>query len=55
MTTLLLVGAWLLSLVGFGNLIGIIYPVFGYAGIPFLVFLVRNWLLTRKKLAQNSL
>ena len=48
-TTLLLTCAWLLSLVGFGNLIGVIYPVFGYAGIPFLVFLVRNWLLTRKR------
>jgi uncharacterized membrane protein YkvI len=54
-TTLLLIGAWLLSLVGFGNLIGIIYPVFGYAGIPFLVFLVRNWLLTRKKITHTSL
>ena len=55
MTTLLLISAWLLSLVGFGNLIGVIYPVFGYAGIPFLVFLVRNWLLTRKKLSRASL
>ena len=53
--TLLLIGAWLLSLAGFGNLIGVIYPVFGYAGIPFLVFLVRNWMLTRKKLSQTSL
>ena len=53
-TTLLLACAWLLSLVGFGNLIGVIYPVFGYAGIPFLVFLVRNWLLTRKKISQAS-
>ena len=52
-TTLLLLGAWLLSLVGFGNLIGVIYPVFGYAGIPFLVFLVRNWLLTHKKISQT--
>ena len=48
-TALLLTLAWLLSLVGFGNLIGVIYPVFGYAGIPFLVFLVRNWLHTRKE------
>lgn len=54
-TTLLLVCAWLLSLVGFGNLIGVIYPVFGYAGIPFLVFLVRNWLHTRKKITESSL
>jgi uncharacterized membrane protein YkvI len=55
MTTLLLGCAWLLSLVGFGNLIGVIYPVFGYAGIPFLVFLVRNWLITRKTLPQTTL
>jgi len=53
LTTLLLLCAWLLSLVGFGNLIGVIYPVFGYAGIPFLVFLVRNWLLTRKKTSRR--
>ena len=38
--------AWLLSLLGFGNLIGIIYPIFGYAGIPFLACVVYNW---RKK------
>ena len=43
-TSLLLLGGWLLSLAGFGNLIGVIYPVFGYAGIPFLMILVRNWL-----------
>ena len=55
MTTLLLICAWLLSLVGFGNLIGVIYPVFGYAGIPFLVFLVRNWLMTRKTISQTAL
>jgi len=42
-TAALLIAAWLLSLAGFGNLIGIIYPVFGYAGIPFLMFLVNNW------------
>jgi len=49
LTPLLLLGAWLLSLAGFGNLIGVIYPVFGYAGIPFLVFLVRNWLRVPKE------
>lgn len=36
--------AWLLSLAGFGNLIGIIYPIFGYISIPLLAMLVRNWL-----------
>ena len=46
-TVALLAAAWLLSLAGFGNLIGVIYPVFGYAGIPFLVCLVRNWRLVK--------
>lgn len=44
---ILLTAAWILSLAGFGNLIGVIYPVFGYAGIPFLCFLVFNWLKIR--------
>ena len=35
--------AYLLSLAGFGNLIGLIYPMFGYISIPFLFLLVRNW------------
>ena len=38
------VAAYLLSLAGFGNLVGLIYPVFGYLSIPFLFLLVRNWL-----------
>ena len=42
-TASVLILAWMLSLVGFGNLIGIIYPVFGYAGIPFLLCVVYNW------------
>ena len=35
-TTILLLAAYGLSLLGFGNLIGVVYPVFGYASIPFL-------------------
>ena len=44
-----LVSAWMLSLAGFGNLIGIIYPVFGYAGIPFLICVVYNWMREKEK------
>ena len=44
---LLCLAAYLLSLVGFGNLVGLIYPLFGYISIPFLFLLVRNWRRTR--------
>ena len=47
-TAALLVSAYLLSLLGFGNLIGVIYPVFGYASVPFLISLVCNWRQTKK-------
>ena len=40
---------YLLSLAGFGNLIGVIYPMFGYISIPLLFLLVRNWWKIRKK------
>ena len=40
--------AYCLSLVGFGNLISIIYPIFGYISIPLLAMLVRNWWKSRK-------
>ncbi|MBQ7534935.1 MAG: hypothetical protein IJT43_04870 [Stomatobaculum sp.] len=33
-------GAWALSLMGFGSLIGIIYPLFGWMGIPCVVCLL---------------
>ena len=39
----LLVFAYVGSLLGFGNLIGVVYPIFGYASVPFLVCLVINW------------
>ncbi len=51
-TTILLFTAYGLSLLGFGNLIGVVYPVFGYASIPFLICLVLNWRKTRKGLAR---
>ena len=41
---LFLLGAYALSLLGFSELIGVVYPLFGYISIPFLVLLVRNWI-----------
>lgn len=40
---LLLLLAFALSLVGFGNLIGVIYPIFGYSSIPLIGCLIVNW------------
>ena len=48
-TTVLLVIAYLLSLLGFGNLIGVVYPIFGYLSIPFLCCIVINWCREWKK------
>ena len=47
-TTILLFAAYGLSLLGFGNLIGVVYPIFGYASIPFLICLVCNWQKVKK-------
>ncbi len=41
--------AWLLSLVGFANLVGTVYPVCGYFGFIVLVFLVKKALVMREK------
>lgn len=48
---LTLIVGFLLSLVGFGNLISVVYPVFGYVSIPLLGMLVWNWWKQRKKCA----
>ena len=40
---LILLLAYGLSLLGFSDLIGVIYPVFGYLSIPLLILLIRNW------------
>ena len=37
------------SLLGFGALIGVVYPIFGYASIPFFVCLLTNWRREKKK------
>ena len=51
---LFLAAAYGLSLAGFGNLISIVYPIFGYVGIPLLILLVRNWIKSRKQPAAES-
>lgn len=45
---LLLIVAYALSLLGFSDLIGVVYPVFGYVGIPFLAMLVVHFFHTRR-------
>ena len=50
---LFLAAAYVLSLAGFGNLISIVYPVFGYISIPFLCLLVRNWIKSRQRAKQH--
>ncbi len=37
------------SLLGFGALIGVVYPIFGYASIPFFVYLVVRWRREKEK------
>ena len=44
--------AFVLSLLGFGSLVGLVYPLFGYAGIPLLVCLVLNWRKVRTQTRQ---
>ena len=46
---LVLLGSYVLSLLGFSDLIGVIYPVFGYLSIPLLALLVRNWKKNRNQ------
>jgi len=42
-TTGLLTAAFFMGLAGFGSLIGVVYPIFGYVSIPFLCLIVINW------------
>ena len=39
----LVMGAFLLSLMGFVGLIGVVYPLFGYVSIPLFFCLLLNW------------
>lgn len=45
---LILVVGFVLSLAGFGNLVSVVYPIFGYVSIPLLGMLVWNWWKHRK-------
>lgn len=49
----LLAAAYLGSLLGFGSLIGVVYPIFGYASVPFLLCVVYNWRKSAKA-AKNA-
>ena len=48
--TVTLVVSCIASLLGFGTLIGVVYPVFGYASIPFFVYLLVRWRREKKKI-----
>ena len=45
-TAAVIFSSWVLSHFGFGTLVGIVYPLFGYASIPLFAILVRNYVRT---------
>ena len=47
----IMAAALLGSFVGFSNLIGVLYPIFGWCGIGFLILLAIHWLHKRKELS----
>ena len=49
-TVLFMAAALLGSFVGFSDLIGVLYPIFGYCGFAFLLLLLFHWLHRRKEL-----
>ena len=49
-TVLIMAAALLGSFVGFSDLIGVVYPIFGYCGVGFLLLLTVHWLHRRKEL-----
>lgn len=46
----IMAAALLGSFVGFSDLIGVVYPIFGYCGIAFLLLLAVHWLHKREQL-----
>ena len=48
--TVILIVSCVSSLLGFGALIGVVYPIFGYASIPFFVCLIVKWRREKKRL-----
>lgn len=49
----LAVVSWAASLFGFGDIIGVIYPLFGYASIVFLVTMVIHFVQCRRKMKKE--
>ena len=41
--------AWCASLLGFGEIIAVVYPIFGYLSIVFIVCMVVHFVQCRKK------
>lgn len=37
-----------LSLIGFSDLIGLVYPALGYAGMVIIVLILARWAMARK-------
>lgn len=44
--------AFAFSLLGFGDLVSTVYPIFGYLGFVFMALLVRHYFIVKKKQAQ---
>ncbi|MDY6055634.1 hypothetical protein [Micrococcus sp.] len=47
-------GATLLSSVGFSDLIGVVYPVLGYAGLVIILMLLATWLFERRAVRRRN-
>lgn len=45
----MIVVLWLFSLIGFADIIGVVFPIFGYASIVFLMTLVIHFIQCKKK------
>ena len=50
-TAIIMAASLLGSFVGFSDLIGVLYPIFGYCGVGFLILLAVHWLHKRKELS----
>ena len=51
-TTAIAAVAFAFSLLGFGDLVSTVYPVFGYLGFVFMALLVRTYFLTKKQIVK---
>ncbi len=46
---------WLISGLGFSNLINLLYPIFGYLGLAQIVALIIKWMKKREKITKNGI